>query len=215
MAPVAEALGISVYAKQLVDGRDRRQLERLCRYITRPPLALERLSRRADGRLELALKSTWKDGTRAIVLEPHDLLVRLCAAVPPPRMHLLRFFGILSSITRCAAKSRHPQSQSPASSRRRRPRVIREPLPLDSPDPEPQRSGRARWGWLIGHVFLADVEHCIRCGGPMRWVEAATSAQAIARLLAKHGLAPRPPPPSRTPPSSNGQLSFAFARSSR
>jgi hypothetical protein len=30
-APVAEALGISVYAKQLVDGRDRRQLERLCR----------------------------------------------------------------------------------------------------------------------------------------------------------------------------------------
>jgi hypothetical protein len=49
----------------------------------------------------------------------------------------------------------------------------------------------------------------------MRWVEAATTAEAIARLLAKHGLAPRPPPSSRTPPSSNGQLSFAFARSSR
>jgi hypothetical protein len=30
-------------------------------------------------------------------------------------------------------------------------------------------------GWLIGHVFLADVEHCSRCGGPMRWVEAATT----------------------------------------
>jgi hypothetical protein len=96
-APVAEALGISVYAQQLVDGRDRRQLERLARYITRPPLALERLSRRADGRLELALKSLWKDGTRAVVLEPHDLLVRLCAAVPAPRLHLLRYFGILSS----------------------------------------------------------------------------------------------------------------------
>jgi hypothetical protein len=53
------------------------------------------------------------------------------------------------------------------------------------------------------------------CGGPMRWVEAATGAEAISRLLAKHGLAPRPPPPSRTPPSSDGQLSFAFARSSR
>jgi hypothetical protein len=96
-APVAEALGISVYAKQCVDGRDRRQLERLCRYITRPPLALERLSRRADGRLELELKSVWKDGTRAVVLEPDDLLVRLCAAVPAPRLHLLRYFGILSS----------------------------------------------------------------------------------------------------------------------
>jgi hypothetical protein len=215
MAPVAEALGISVYAKQLVDGRDRRQLERLCRYITRPPLALERLSRRADGRLELALKSTWKDGTRAIVLEPHDLLVRLCAAVPPPRMHLLRYFGLLSS--------HHAQRREVTPSPAPEPGLFtpapapgdQQALPLDSPNAEPPRSGRARWGWLIGHVFLADVEHCIRCGGPMRWVEAATSAEAIARLLAKHGLAPRPPPPSRTPPSSNGQLSFAFARSRR
>jgi hypothetical protein len=181
MAPVAEALGISVYAKQLVDGPDRRQLERLCRYISRPPLALER--------------------------------------VPPPRMHLLRYFGILSShhalrrqVTPSPSPSPEPEpglfTPPPASG-------DQQPLPLDSPNPEPQRSGRARWGWLIGHVFLADVEHCTRCGGPMRWVEAATSAEAIARLLAKHGLAPRPPPSSRTPPSSNGQLSFAFARSVR
>jgi len=42
---------------------------------------LERLSRRADGRLELALKSVWKDGTPAVVLEPDDLLVRLCGLV--------------------------------------------------------------------------------------------------------------------------------------
>jgi hypothetical protein len=96
-AAVAEALGISVYARQLVDGCDRRQLERLCRYIARPPLALERRSRRADGRLELELKSVWKDGTRTAVPEPHDLLVRLCADVPAPRLHLLRYFGVLSS----------------------------------------------------------------------------------------------------------------------
>jgi hypothetical protein len=36
--PVAEALGVNLYAKQLVDGRDRPQLERLCRYVMRPPL---------------------------------------------------------------------------------------------------------------------------------------------------------------------------------
>lgn len=66
-------------------------------YITRPPLALERLSQRSDGRLELELKSVWKDGTRAILLEPHDLLVRLCASVPAPHLHLVRYFGVLSS----------------------------------------------------------------------------------------------------------------------
>src|SRR5258705_13261371 len=49
------------------------------------------------GRLELELKKVWRDGTRALVLEPFDLLTRLVAAVPPPRLHLLRYFGVLSS----------------------------------------------------------------------------------------------------------------------
>jgi Putative transposase len=42
-----------VHARQCVDGRDPRQLERLCRYITRPPVAQDRLERLAEGRLEL------------------------------------------------------------------------------------------------------------------------------------------------------------------
>jgi hypothetical protein len=95
--PVAEVRGINVHAKQRVDGRDRAQMERLCRYITRPPLSQERLTRRADGLLELELKKVWRDGTRALVLEPFDLLTRLVASVPPPRLHLLRYFGVLSS----------------------------------------------------------------------------------------------------------------------
>ncbi|MBN2195259.1 MAG: transposase [Polyangiaceae bacterium] len=82
---------------QTVDGRDRRALERLARYITRPPLSKERLERRVDGRYELELKSVWRDGTRALVFEPRELITRLVAAVPPPRMHLLRYFGVLSS----------------------------------------------------------------------------------------------------------------------
>ncbi len=34
--PAAEVRGVNLHARQCVDGRDRRQLERLCRYITRP-----------------------------------------------------------------------------------------------------------------------------------------------------------------------------------
>jgi len=89
--PVAEALGVNVYAKQLVDGRDRPQLERLCRYVMRPPLSQERLEWRTDGSLELTLKNVWKDGTRALVLEPFDLLVRLCSAIPPPWFNMVRY----------------------------------------------------------------------------------------------------------------------------
>jgi hypothetical protein len=50
-ASVAAVSGINVHAKQLVGGRDRKQLERLCRYVTRPPLSQEHLEQRTDGRL--------------------------------------------------------------------------------------------------------------------------------------------------------------------
>src|SRR5690606_5853981 len=101
---VAEALGVNVYAKQLVDGRDRKQLERLCRYVMRPPLSQERLEVRPDGTLELTLKSVWKDGTRALVLQPLDFIARLCSAIPPPWLNMVRYFGVLSSHSRLRAR---------------------------------------------------------------------------------------------------------------
>lgn len=60
--PVAEVRGINLYGKQWIDGRDRKQLERLARYITRPPVAQERLSLRPDGTLLLEFKKVWNDG---------------------------------------------------------------------------------------------------------------------------------------------------------
>jgi hypothetical protein len=81
---VAEVHGVNVHAQRVVDGRDRRQLERLCRYLARPPLAHDRLAQLPDGRLSLSLKTPWSDGTQAIVLSPMDLIARLCALVSCP-----------------------------------------------------------------------------------------------------------------------------------
>jgi hypothetical protein len=36
------------------------------------------------------------------------------------------------------------------------------------------------------HVFRADLDTCIRWGGPMRWLDAALTQRAIAMLLAAH-----------------------------
>jgi hypothetical protein len=55
--PVAEVAGINLHAKVVVDGRDRERVQRLVRYITRPPLAEERLHRLQDGRIQLMLKN--------------------------------------------------------------------------------------------------------------------------------------------------------------
>ena len=61
--PIAEVRGINIHAAQAIDGRDRRRVERICKYITRPPVAQDRLERRADGKLELSFKRAWRDGT--------------------------------------------------------------------------------------------------------------------------------------------------------
>ena len=48
----------------------RKELERLCRYITRPAIAVERLKRTGGGDVVLQLKSAFRDGTTHIVMSP-------------------------------------------------------------------------------------------------------------------------------------------------
>jgi hypothetical protein len=55
--------GVSLHANVSVPTRDRRRLENLCRYIARPPVSTERLSKLTDGRLLYRLKRKWRDGT--------------------------------------------------------------------------------------------------------------------------------------------------------
>ena len=209
--PAAEVRGVNVHAQQVVDGRDRPQLERLCRYITRPPLAQDSLELRADGRIELTLKSMWRDGTRAIVFEPHDLLTRLVAAVPPPRFHLLRYFGVLSSHSSLRAEV-VPEPLVDPSQWRPAPAQGDQLLLLANIDDDSTESAppRSRWAWLLKHVFAEDLDTCARCGGPMRWLEAATTPDAIRRLMANHGLAPRPPP-ARHAAAIAAQLALPFS----
>jgi len=209
-APIAEVRGINVHAAQVVDGRDRRRVERLCRYITRPPVAQNRLERRSDGKLELTFKKPWRDGTRALVLEPEDLIARLVAAVPPPRFHTLRYFGVLSSHSSRRALVVPDAPPDPSSTKP--PPAAGDQLDLldllgehdDKPAP------RKRWAWLLAHTFAADVETCPRCAGPMRWAEVATSRADITRLLAEHGLGPRAPPSLRQQRRVPEQLSLGF-----
>ncbi|MDH3227716.1 MAG: transposase, partial [Thermoleophilia bacterium] len=88
--------GMSLHADVATPARDRRRLERLCRYVARPPLAHGRLELRPDGRLALRLKTRWRDGTTHILMERHELLERLVPLIPPPRAHQVRYHGVLA-----------------------------------------------------------------------------------------------------------------------
>jgi hypothetical protein len=49
---------------------DRQALEQLCRYITRPALANERVETNAVDQMVLKLKTAWRDGTTHLVILP-------------------------------------------------------------------------------------------------------------------------------------------------
>ena len=195
---LAQVRGVNIHATAAIDGRDRKRLQRLCRYVARPPIAQERLEQMPDGRLRFTMKKPWADGTHAIVFEPLSLIARLCALVPPPRFHMLRFAGVLGAnaslrkevVPACAPSPQPPPAQLALLDEA-------DTLPkhaVPTKDPAPSRCSRHPWAFLLQHAFAVDVLSCSRCQGRMRLLEVATSKAAIARALARAGMAPQPPP---------------------
>jgi hypothetical protein len=92
----AVARGFDLHADVAVLEGDREGRERLCRYLLRPPLCLERLSLTSDGRV--AYERKYKSaGASHIVMTPTQLLARLSALVFPPRRPILRYHGAFAA----------------------------------------------------------------------------------------------------------------------
>jgi hypothetical protein len=87
---------MSLHADVAVPARDRKRLERMCCYVARPPIAIERLEALPDGRLAYRLKPRWRDGTTHLLMERRELLERLAPLIPPPRAHQARYHGLLA-----------------------------------------------------------------------------------------------------------------------
>jgi hypothetical protein len=79
--------GFSLHAAVRCAADDRQALEQLCRYITRPALANERVQTNAAGQVVLKLKTAWRDGTTHLVMLPLEFMQRLAALVPRPQLH--------------------------------------------------------------------------------------------------------------------------------
>ena len=193
--------GFNLQAATRVAARDRNGLERMARYLARPPIANDRLTRLDDGRLQLELKRPWRDGTTAFVFTPHELIERLVALVPRLRTHLTRYFGVFAPAFAARA------AVVPGGARRDRKRA---PLPGAPPEEPAQPPFRRRYPWasLIWRVFLEDVLECTRCHGRMTIVAALTSPPAIERVLRYLGLPTAAPQlhPARPPPQLELQL---------
>ncbi len=183
-----------------VPSHDRAGLERLCRYVNRLPLAYGRLQRLDAERLSFTLKTPWDDGTCRIVLSPTELIEKLAALVPPPRVHLIRYHGVLAPHAADRAQIVPGPQEQPQDA---------EKLAANGSVPSAPRCRRLSWAQLLSRVFSLEVTVCPRCGGQMRMIAALTHPDSIRTYLTGVGLPADAPAisPARPPPQQ--ELVFA------
>jgi len=121
-------------------------------------VATERLTLLPSGSVRYALKTPYRDGTTHIVLEPLDLMARLAALVPPPRMHLIRYHGVFAP---------HSQLRAAVTPAHRGPGASKESSSSDKPSSIP-RHVAMNWARRLKRVFGIEIEGCARCGGKLR-----------------------------------------------
>jgi hypothetical protein len=140
--------------------------------VARPPLAIKRLSRLSDGRLLYGLRHPWRDGTTHVAFLPLELIEKLAALVPPPRVNLVRYHDVH------APAARHRANVVS----RGRPSTESKPLENKTENPG-LRPRNYSWAELLHRVFAIDVLACPECGGRMRMLSAVHSPAAIQAIL--------------------------------
>jgi hypothetical protein len=174
--------GFDLHANVWVSANDRAGLERLCRYVLRPPFAQERLRLRSDGRIALELKQAWHDGTRELVFEPLELLERLAAMTPRPETNLLICHGVLAARARWRARV---VAYGRVASE---PTVSAPPLAAGAEGAKATSGSRA-WTWaaLMHRAFAIDVLACPDCGGRLRLIATIHDPEVIRAIRAHLG----------------------------
>jgi hypothetical protein len=190
---VAKNSGFSLHAGVAVNGDERKKLEKICRYIARGAIAQERLSFNERGQVVYRLKRAYDDGTSHIVMEPLELMEKLAALVPRPRVHLTRYHGVLAPHYKYRKQIvPKPKSEEEA--------VTDPTAGVD----QPPHKARMSWARLLKRVFNIDMEICNDCGARVRIISAIEDPPVIRKILDHLGLDTKPPRvfPARGPPAS-------------
>ena len=169
--------GFSVDMSVKVEPEDEKAVERVARYILRPPLSLERLT--WDGQ---EVRYQGKSGAREERLDPLDFVARLLMHAPEPRLHTVRYYGAYSSVARARAEGLG--SGAAAADR--------------EPSSKERRRLRRSWARMVARIYEVDPLLC-ECGAEMKIIAFITEHRVIRKILGhvRHRENPqeRGPPP--------------------
>ena len=178
--------GFSLHAATRIAPGDKAGLERLCKYVSRPPLAAGSLTQISQELLSFKLKTPWSDGTTSILLSPMELIEKLSALVPPSRQNIIRYHGVL------APNAKDRDKIVPAGK-------------TEEPSSEEEETApskyRLTWSALLARIFQIDMK-CGICGSKMRIVAAVSDPDSIRHYLEGTGQSAEIPTlaPARAPP---------------
>ena len=138
------------------------------------------------------LKTRWRDGTTHVVMSPLEFMQRLAALVPRPRLHLIRFHGVLAPNATLRALVAPQGPKQPAR--------VTEAATVAECEVEHARAlpGRISWARLLKSVFDIDMHHCPNCGaGELKIIAAILERQVLEKILTHLCLDPKPPSKGR------------------
>jgi len=190
----ARIQGFDLHVGAAVPARDRQRLERMLRYLLRPPIAESRLKELPDGEILLNLKHPWRDGTTGIIFEPVEFLGKVAAIIPRPHINQIIYHGALG-----------------ARYKNRRKVVGYGRLP-EKPDSDAEEIGDPdnpryiKWAELMSRTFGIDVLACEKCRGRMEVIALIDQRPLIEKILNHLGLPTEVPraKPCRAPPGKVG-----------
>ena len=214
----ARSGGFDLHAAVVVEADDRAALERLCKYISRPPIAGDRLELTADGRVRYRFKRPWRNGTAHVDYSPLEFLERLASLVPLPRLHLIHFHGVLAPRSRLRAHVVPTPSPTGRDCGHQVLGAVADvaALPEDQaqpaglPDFPARQLSKRTWAELLSRTYGIDGLECPACPeGRMRIVAFITEAETIRAILEAMDLPTEPPhpTPARPPPPEVLELS--------
>jgi hypothetical protein len=166
-----------------VEPEDRPGVERLARYIMRPPISLDRMAWDGVGEVRYRRKAGLE---RSGLLErevrsvdPAEFLARVIMHVLEPRRHLVRYYGWYSNVSRGRRRKEELEHEGVVDA------GAAVPSRADRDETRDARALRRSWAQLIKRIYEVGPLVCPSCGGEMKLIAFITEHRVVDAILSR------------------------------
>ncbi len=193
--------GFCLDAGTLVEAADRSGLERLLLYVLRPALSLKQLTYKPETGLVRCRPTKGRPDSPAVLERSGvEFVERLAALIPPPRKHMVRYYGALgprSALRRAVGSATWDRATG-----------------AELEASRALAASTRSWAACVRRVFEVDPVLCVKCGGEMKLAAIVLDDGELDRILAHQGWPASWPKtkPARAPPARAANVTAAGGR---